>query len=99
MHGLSAIACYGEIVGVRVLVGSMILSALVVLGIVLIAIIRFTTDFAVPGWATTAVGILLVILLQILGSAALFTFSILNQRKSSAMIPIRDYRYWIESFS
>ena len=99
MHGLSAIACYGEIVGVRVLVGSMIVSALVILGIIIIAIIRFTTDLAVPGWATTAVGFLLVILLQILGSAALFTFSILNHRKGSAIIPVRDYRFWIESVS
>lgn len=95
IHGLSAIACYSEIIGVRVLLVALIVSSVLVLGIVATVVIRFTTNLAIPGWATTVVGILLMVLLQILSLAALFTLSILTNRKSGGIIPIRDYAYWV----
>jgi glycosyltransferase involved in cell wall biosynthesis len=99
IHGLSAISCYSEIIGVRVLLVSLLVSCALVLAIAATVVIRFATDLAIPGWATTAVGILLMVLLQILSLAALFTLSILTNRKSGGIIPIRDYAYWVASIS
>ena len=99
VHGLSAIACYSEIIGVRVLLVSLIVSSVLVLGIAATVVIRFATDLAIPGWATTVVGILMVVLLQIVSLAALFTLSILTNRKSAGIIPIRDYAYWVRPAS
>ena len=51
-HGLSAISVFGDIVGVRLLIGSLAGSLLAGLGIVIVVAIRLFTDEAVPGWAT-----------------------------------------------
>jgi len=84
---------------VRVLLVSLIVSSVLVLGIAATVVIRFATDLAIPGWATTVVGILMVVLLQIVSLAALFTLSILTNRKSAGIIPIRDYAYWVRPAS
>ena len=50
-HGLSAISVFGDVVGVRLLIGSLAGSLLAALGIVLVVMIRFFTN-----WAHTGVG-------------------------------------------
>lgn len=97
VHGLSAIACYGEVIGVRVLIAALVFSFLTICGIVATALIRVSTHLAIPGWATSTVGLLLILLLQVLSLAALFTLSLLANRKASSIIPIRDYRFWVRS--
>jgi polyisoprenyl-phosphate glycosyltransferase len=96
-HGLSAISVFSEVVGVRVLLATLYVVAASFAGILTVVAIRFVTTWAVPGWATFAAGILLIILMLAIVFGFLFTFSILFARKSASMLPVRDYEYFIDS--
>jgi hypothetical protein len=89
-HGLSAISVFGDTVGVRLLMGCLIGSLLAGLGIVGVATVRLFTSLAVPGWATYAVGMLAIIMIQMLAIAASFTFYMLSSRANLGFMPLRD---------
>lgn len=95
LHGLSAIAVYADVVGVRMLLASLALMALLIVGTCVATAIRFLTDLAIPGWATNAVGLMLVMLTQAVTLAVAFSFITLSNREGTSVIPIRDYRYFI----
>jgi hypothetical protein len=65
------------------------------LGIVTTVAVRATTDWAIPGWATYTAGILLVVLLQAVMLATLFSFITLSARNGLTFLPLRDYSYFI----
>jgi len=93
VHGLSAMAVFGDRIGVRLLIvvsAGMVLAAAALMGVVGI---RLFTNLAIPGWATYASGILLVILIQMLLVILVFAFGILSARDSASFIPGRDYVY------
>lgn len=94
-HGLSAISVFGDRVGVRLLVATAAAVAFTVLGLGAVLGLRFGTDFAIPGWATTAAGALVLLLLHLLTIACLFTFTVLNGRNGSSFLPARDYHYFV----
>ena len=79
-HGLSAISVFGDVVGVRLLIASLAASLLAALGIVLVVMIKFLTDWAIPGWATYATGTLVMIMIQFITIATSFTFFVLSNR-------------------
>jgi hypothetical protein len=89
-HGLSAISVFGDTVGVRLLMGSLAGSLVAGLGIVGVAVIRLFTSLAIPGWATYAVGMLAIIMIQMLAIAASFTFYMLSSRANIGFVPLRD---------
>jgi glycosyltransferase involved in cell wall biosynthesis len=95
VHGLSAMAVFGDRIGVRLLI---VVSAVMVLAagaLIGVFSIRLFTNLAIPGWATYASGILLVILIQMLLVILVFAFGILSARDSASFIPGRDYLYLI----
>jgi hypothetical protein len=94
-HGLSAISVFGEIVGVRVLLVALGGSLLAAAGILVVVLIRLFTDYAIPGWATYAGGILAIIVVQLVTLAATFTLFVLSNRASVGFIPLRDYKLFI----
>jgi polyisoprenyl-phosphate glycosyltransferase len=94
-HGLSAISVFGDRVGVRLLIVTSLLAGLAVFGLVTIAVIRLATTRAIPGWATTASGLLLVILTQLFTLLLVFTLVILSGRESSSFLPTRDYVHFV----
>jgi hypothetical protein len=96
-HGLSAISVHSDVVGVRLLVVSALLALLTAGGIVLAVIVRLTTKLAIPGWATTTVGLLLILLVQAVIAAFVFSFMILGSRHGSPFLPRRDYSFFIGS--
>jgi hypothetical protein len=51
---------------------------------------RFATDLAIPGWATTAVGNLLIILLQTVVIITAASLTMLAGRSNRPIIPIAD---------
>ena len=53
------------------------------------------TDLAIPGWATSAVGLLLILLVQAVMAAFLFSFMILGARHGSPFLPRRDYSFYV----
>ncbi len=96
VHGLSAMAVFSDRIGVRVLALSGALSALAVLGIGAVLAVKWGTSLAVPGWPTSAMGLLLVVVGELVLLSTLFTFIILSGRSTSAVIPLRDYEIFVE---
>jgi len=89
-HGLSAISVFGDIVGVRLLIGSLAGSLLAGLGMLVVAAIRIFTNWAIPGWATYATGTLAIIAIQLISIATSFTFFVLSNRANVGFVPLRD---------
>ena len=90
VHGLSALSVQTDRIFVRVLLAAVGLAAVAGLGIVVVTAIRFGTDRAIPGWATTAVGDLMIILLQTLVIVVAATLPMLAGRSSRPVLPIAD---------
>jgi len=95
MHGLSAISVFAETVGVRLTICILALVALLVGLLGTVVGIRLTTDLAIPGWATTAGGLLLVIVLQMLTVTLGLTLLVLFNRNNVSLLPLRDYRFFV----
>jgi hypothetical protein len=91
VHGLSAMAVFGDRIGVRLLILVSIGMSLVSVALVSVIGIRLLTNLAIPGWATYVTGILLVILIQMLMIVLIFAFVILTGRNTVTVIPSRDY--------
>ncbi len=91
VHGLSAISVFGEEVGIRMLLATSVLTALCGVGLVAVLAIRFFTTLAIPGWATTAAGVLGVLMANGLLLSLMFIFIILQARSQQTFLPLRDY--------
>lgn len=94
-HGLSAISVYGDIVGVRLLALSVVLALLSLTGIVAVVVVRFATHWAIPGWATLAAGLSLILLTHAIMMAFVFSFVILGSRHNLTFLPNRDYGIFV----
>ena len=53
------------------------------------------TDRAIPGWATYAVGLSLLAVLQAVTLSVFFVFLILHSRSTTPFVPGRDYAYYV----
>jgi len=95
VHGLSAISIYGDVIGVRALMATLMLALLSVVLIIIAIVVKSTTDLAIPGWATYVVGLSFIILLQSVTISFSFIFLILNGRNNYSFLPQRDYQYFI----
>jgi hypothetical protein len=96
IHGLAAIFCYNEVVGVRLICCTLGLSGIIVLLIVGVFIVRLTTPWAIPGWATSAVGIFCVLLLQAFLIVLAFIAIAISSRKSQFFFPLQQYKLLID---
>ncbi len=96
IHGLSAISVYAEEVGVRLMVFCAGMIALLLFSLFGIILIRFFTDYAIPGWATNAFGLSFSMILQLLVISMIIVVIILKNRSSADFLPMRDYQYFIK---
>ena len=96
VHGLSAMAVFGDRIGVRLLIVVSAGMVLTVAAVGIVIAIRLVTDLAIPGWATYATGLLFVMLMQMLLVILVFIFVILAARNAAHMLPTHDYGhvYW-----
>lgn len=92
MHGLQAISVFSHIVAVRILIAVLGLGALCLGSGLAIAIDQKVSWWAVYGWASLGV---LLLLSVILGMFSL-VLALISQRNSLGFLPIRDYKYFIE---
>jgi polyisoprenyl-phosphate glycosyltransferase len=90
VHGLSAMSVYSDVIFARVLLAAGGIAVLAALGIATVSVTRLTTGLAIPGWTTTAVGDLLIILLQTFVVAIAATLTMLAGRSSRPIVPIVD---------
>ena len=98
-HGMSAISVYLDVVMIRVLIVSSLIVILSLIGILGVIGLRFLTDLAIPGWATTAVGLLSVLGLQAFILSTISLFVILSGRSGIGILPAIDaakYINWVE---
>ena len=96
-HGLSALSVHAELIGVRLLVIAAVGIAGVSVLLAGVIGVRFLTSLAVPGWATTAVGLLTLVLFQFIGASVFFVFLVLHGRSQPLFIPIRDYGFFVNT--
>jgi len=94
-HGLSAISVYSDVVGVRLLVMTVLLAVVTLAGICTAVVVRLATSWAIPGWASYTVGLLLILFVQAIMAAFVFSFAILGSRHGSTFLPRRDYSVFI----
>ncbi|MGE0711716.1 MAG: glycosyltransferase [Planctomycetota bacterium] len=97
LHGLRALSVHGELVGVRLLVGSSLLFALTfAVGV---------AGAALLGWLGRAPGPVelglflgtLFILFQTVFLVGTLALMFLQQRSQASFLPVRDYAYYVES--
>jgi polyisoprenyl-phosphate glycosyltransferase len=97
-HGLSSIAVYGDVVGTRILMLVVTLLAISLLILFTTTAVKFGTSLAIPGWATNVFGFVILTLFQLVLTGIIFSMIILSTRNNSNFIPVRDYRYFVDSF-
>jgi len=95
-HGLSAMSVFSDRIGVRSLVVTMVMMLILFLAFVATIAIRLLTTIAIPGWASIALGLIGVLLMQGVLLSAVFTFLIQLGRAGSSFLPARDYAWFIE---
>ena len=99
VHGLSAISVFGETVGVRICIALGAVSSLTVLALLTVLYLRFMTDLAVPGWATSATGLLLILLVNLLLLTLNSVLVILGARNNASFIPSRDWSTFVSGWT
>jgi len=95
VHGLSAMSVYADVIFVRILMATGFVCGLVLLAMVWVLGIRIFTSMAIPGWATTVIGDLLIILFQALVMIVAITLMILSSRSARPLVPITDTAVFI----
>jgi polyisoprenyl-phosphate glycosyltransferase len=96
-HGLSAMSVYSDIIGVRIMMWSGVLLSLGLAALIAVVVLRFSTNWAIPGWATNLFSFTLVLMFQVVIICLLFTFAVLASRGGQAFIPIRDCPHFVMS--
>jgi polyisoprenyl-phosphate glycosyltransferase len=95
IHGLSAMSVFSDQVSARLLTAAVSFAVVAVGLIGVTASVRWFTDLAIPGWATSTVGLLLLLVVQLLSFAMLFVFLIASRRSSVNFLLTRDAPYFI----
>lgn len=90
IHGLSAMSVYSDLIFVRVLLACAVAGLMAVFGAILVVLVRFTTSFGIPGWASTMMGDLLIILMQTIVIAVATTLMVLSNRNQRPIVPFVD---------
>jgi glycosyltransferase involved in cell wall biosynthesis len=89
-HGLSAVSVFLDLAMIRVVIFSSSVTAFAMVGVSVTVYLRLFTDLAIPGWATSAVGLLSIIGLQGLILSTIASFLVLRSRSGATTIPAVD---------
>ncbi len=96
VHGLSALSCYNDIIGVRLLAISSVLFVVSVGGLLVTVGLRLGTSLPIPGWTSVFAGLIAIFLLQVITLASNFTLQIISARGAQPFLPRRDYVWYVE---
>ncbi|HEX4141861.1 MAG TPA: glycosyltransferase [Candidatus Methylacidiphilales bacterium] len=99
VHGLSALACYGEIIGVRLILLSGFLFAFGLINLAVLIGLKLFTNIPVYGWTSTLVVLTLVVILQVATLVSNFTMQIISLRSMQPFLPARDYAWFVAGLS
>jgi glycosyltransferase involved in cell wall biosynthesis len=97
VHGLSGISVYAETIFARLLLLTVIFVCLSGLSIATVLILRlYFPQLATPGWATTVSFGMVIILVQVLSVTLSSILMLLNSRVQRLIIPIVDYKAYVD---
>jgi len=97
VHGLTAVAVYADVVLVRMVLMATALASLALFGIVLTIAVRIATPWAIPGWASSVAGTLLVLFFQAVLIPSVGVFVVLSSRTARTVVPAVDAPDFVES--
>ena len=97
LHGLGAIGVFIDVIATRLLIFSIIMIGISVLAILIIIVVRFFTDAAIPGWATAAFSSMLIVLLQSFLLSLFTIFLYLSSQAQRQFIPANHYEDYLAS--
>lgn len=89
LHGVSAIAVFTNQVLIRLIAAAVFALTFCVFALIALVAVRSLTTLAIPGWATIAVGLTLVLALQLF-SLLLFALFFLMGQRSRFIPPLED---------
>ena len=92
IHGLGAIAVFIEVIASRLLIFSFVMIAISLAAILVLVGIRTFTDLAVPGWTSTVVSAMLIVLLQGFLLSLFTIFLYLSSQSQRKFIPAHHYK-------
>jgi glycosyltransferase involved in cell wall biosynthesis len=96
-HGLSAMSVHGELLAVRLLVGSVAIGLVFIAALLIMA--ATTNGYRTESLSTLIVGGILALGLVagLTGMALVLALRTLQGRASSAFLPLRDYRFFVDT--
>jgi glycosyltransferase involved in cell wall biosynthesis len=92
IHGLGAIAVFIEVIASRLLIFSFVMIAISLAAILVLVGIRTFTDLAIPGWTSTVVSAMLIVLLQGFLLSLFTIFLYLSSQSQRKFIPAHHYK-------
>ncbi|HWR34031.1 MAG TPA: hypothetical protein VN451_10905, partial [Chitinophagaceae bacterium] len=92
LHGLGAIAVFVDIIAVRLLIFSLTLIAISILAMLALAGIKTFTHYAIPGWTSTVMSAMLIILLQSFLLSLFTVFLYFTSQSQRKFIPALHYQ-------
>lgn len=95
LHGLSAVAIHADSMAVRLVLFCLFLAAFSLMAIVTVAVVKFFTPFASPGWATTVITGFASIIMQSFLVSLLLLFVVLMYRTQKLFIPAKDFKDYL----
>jgi polyisoprenyl-phosphate glycosyltransferase len=95
IHGLSAWFANQELVATRLLVVTLLGSVAFFIPMGIVIGVRLFTNRSIPGWATSTIGLLLILDGQFLISSFILAFSIMVNRSHLGFVPMRDYGWFV----
>lgn len=95
LHGLSAISVMIDTTAVRILIFSIVMSALAIAFIFVIAFLKLIGN-ATPGWASTLGSTLVILMLQSFLISLFLVFMVLQYRTQRHFIPVKNYKAFVD---
>ena len=96
-HGLAAMAAFADVVFARLLIVVSIMSAFVLAAGAAVVAVRLLSTQAIPGWATAAMGFVILALFQLLALLAVMTFIQLSSRSNIPQTPAQAAPHYVAS--
>jgi hypothetical protein len=97
LHGLEAISVFIDIMAIRLLIFSLFTIAASIVAIAIILFIKTFTTKAIPGWATTAVLSMIIVLMQSFLLSLFTIFLYLTFKSQRQFIPAYHYMDYVRS--
>jgi glycosyltransferase involved in cell wall biosynthesis len=95
LHGLGAIGIFIEVIASRLLIFSLLMVVVSIIAICIVLFIKFFTTQAIPGWASTAISLMLIVLLQGFSLSLITIFLYLSFQTQQKFIPALHYKDFI----